>query len=94
MLLFRNKLHSTSDVAETETWLKLRDRDFMKTLQDSSLKFETETRDFIIYGLYRNLFLKSRHHFSVDFFSNFWHFSDLFWLFLICKHDKQKIVEL
>ena len=28
------------------------------------------------------------------FFSNFWHFSCLRWLFLICKHSRQKYIKL
>ena len=32
--------------------------------------------------------------FWLEVFSNFWHFSDVFWLFLTCKCNKQKIFEL
>jgi len=56
---------STSDVVETvtfetETELKLRDRDFIKNpeteIETRDLKFETETRDFKICAFCRNFF--------------------------------------
>jgi len=37
---------------------------------------------------------KCRHHFLVDFFPTFWHFSDRFWLFLTCKYKKTQVVGL
>jgi len=62
-----------SDVVETATSLKLRDRDLQK-FQD---------RGFKICGFCRK-FSKKCHHFQVEFVSNFWHFSELFWLFFTC----------
>jgi len=40
---------------ETETWLKLQDRDFIKNSETETrdLKFDTETRVFEIYGFCR-----------------------------------------
>jgi len=73
------------------------DRDFFKNSETETktqdLKFETETRDFKICAFCRN-FLKISSSLLTWIFSNFWHFSDMFWLFLTCKYNKHKIVEL
>jgi len=44
---------------ETETWLKLRDRDFIKNSGTRDLKFETETRDFKICAFFSEFLLKN-----------------------------------
>jgi len=36
-----------SDIVETEIWLKLRDRDFIKNPETRDLKFKTETSKFV-----------------------------------------------
>ena len=77
---------------ETETWLKLWDRDLIKNPETRDLKFETETRDFEICAICG--IKKESSSLLSWIFSNFWHFSDLFSLFLTCKYNKQKIVEL
>ena len=43
---------------ETETWLKFRDRDFIKISKTRDLKLETETRDFKICAFCRIFFKK------------------------------------
>jgi len=67
---------------EIETWLKLRDWDFINNL---------DTRDFKNLCILPN-FLKCRHCLWVEFFSSFWHFSDWFCLFLTWKYNKQKLL--
>jgi len=81
---------NSSDVVETVTFkakalLKLRDRGFIKN---------SETRDFTIFGFCRNFSKKCRHHFPSWIFSKFSHYCDLFSLFLTCKYNREKLVEL
>ena len=66
---------------ETETWLKLRDRDFIKN---------SRVRDFKICALCRNLFKTCCHHFWVEFVSNFWHFPTCFGGFLPASATNNK----
>ena len=35
-------------------------------------------------------FKNNYHRFKVEFFSNFWHFFDVFWLFVTCKYNREK----
>ena len=78
---------------ETETWSKVRDRDFIKKSGTRDVRFEidTATWKFVDCG---NIFLKfskkCHHHFEIEFFSNFWHFSCLLWSFLTCRYSRQK----
>ena len=65
-------LLSSSDVVETvtfetETWLKLRDRDFIKNPETETWpsRPSLETSKFIDFA---EIFFKCRHHFQVDFF--------------------------
>ena len=67
-------------------------RDFIKNSETPDLKFETETRDFKICTFCPEFLKKCRHYFWLAFFSNFWHFPDIFWLFLSCKYNKQKLL--
>jgi len=72
----------------------LRDREFTKNSKTETrdLKFETETSKFVDFA---EIFQKMcRHHFWVKFLSNFCHHSNLFRLFLTCRHSIQKIFEL
>ena len=54
------------------------------------LKFETETSKFLHFA--EIFFKKCRHHFWLQVFSNFWHFFNVFWFFLTCKYNKQKLL--
>jgi len=69
---------------ETETWLKLRDWDFIKN---------SETRDFQIWAFCQNFVLNVVVTSELNFFL-FLAFSDMFWLFLTCKCNKQKSLNL
>jgi len=45
---------------------------------------------------FANFLKKCGHHFWLEFYLNFLHFSDVFWLFLTCEYNKQKwwIIEI
>jgi len=62
-----------------------RDRDLIKNSEALDLNFETETRNFKICAFCRNFFKTCCHHFWLELFLNFWHFSEVFCLFLTCK---------
>jgi len=55
---------------ETETWSKLRDRDFIKEFETRDLRCEidTETRKFVDYA---NFSKTCHHHFKIEFFFEF-----------------------
>jgi len=71
---------------ETETWLKLQDRDFIKNSETETrdLKFDTETRVFEIYGFCRK-FWKNVVFTSKLYFLNFLAF---FQLVLVVSYQK------
>ena len=82
--------------------LNLRDRDRHRHLVIISRprpgwNFETRPRlyqklrdrDFKSCAFWGNFVKKRRHHFWLHFFSNFWHFSDVFGLFFTCKYNKK-----
>jgi len=66
---------------ETETWLKSRDRDFIKhsKTQDLKLEIETKTRDWwIVPKFFKNVVISSK----FNFFRISWHFPTCFGCFL------------
>jgi len=68
-----------NNIRLTETWSKL--RDFIK---------KSKTQKFVNYAdIFLNIFQKMS-SLQVETFLNFWHFSYLLWLFLICKYNRQK----
>jgi len=98
--LCMSKCIISSDVVETatfetETWLKFRNEAETETSSKTpnrDSRLEVRDRDSKINAFWRNL-KKCPHRFWLEFFSNFWHFSDVYSLFLTCKCNKQKIVE-
>jgi len=84
----------SSDAVETETSLKLRDRDFIKNSWTRDLKFETETRGFKICGFCRSLSKKRCDHFKLSFFRISDIFLTCFDCFLPANTAGKKLVEL
>jgi len=80
---------NSSDVVETETWLKLRDRDFIKNSETPDLKLENSK-----FGLLPNFFKKNVVITSEAIFFKFLALFRPVWLFLTCKYSEQKLVEL
>jgi len=77
----------------TETWSKLRERDFTKKSETRDLSFETDTATwkFVDYAnISTKIFQKMSSPPPSWFFSNFWHFSYLLWLFVTCRYSRQK----
>jgi len=79
---FRFRRCSRGQTFETETLLKLRDRDFIKKPEAQDFKFETENRDlknvWIMPNVFQKIFKKYHHHFEFQIFSIFWHFRTCF----------------
>ena len=78
-----------SDVVETET-LGPRPGQIFET-DTSSKNPRLENRKFVDYAdIFLQIFKKYCRDYEVAIFSNFWYFSYLFWLFLICKYSRPK----
>jgi len=67
-----------NDARAQHQWCS-RDRDLVKPSRPTPHRKIRDSR-----------FKKYCHDHEVEIFSNFWHFSYLLWLFLICKHSKPK----
>jgi len=60
-------------------------------IRDSRLAFRDRYRYLKICGLCQYFSEKKcHHHFEIQIFSNFWHFSYLLWSFLTCRYSRQK----